>query len=101
MNVWAEYDLTNRWEIGAGLNYVGERTANVVTEDNPRATVPGFVVFNAMTSFKINQRLSLQVNALNLCSALYYDAFYYTSATENHAIPGPGRTVKFTLQASF
>jgi outer membrane receptor protein involved in Fe transport len=54
-----------------------------------------------MMAYKVTPRLSVQVNVLNLFDKFYYDAVYYTSASENHAIPGPGRTVRVTLRASF
>ena len=101
VNLWAEYDLTDRWEVGGGLNYLGQRAADIVTPSNPLAVVPSYLVWNAMTSYKLNKRLSVQLNALNLFDTVFFDAFYYTSAAENHAVPGPGRTVKLTLRAKF
>jgi catecholate siderophore receptor len=100
-NLWAEYEFTERWEFGAGLNYLGARAANIVTPDNPLAIVPSYVVFNAMAACHVSDRLTFQLNALNLGNRLYYDGFYYNSASENHAIPGPGRTVKLTARVSF
>ena len=54
-----------------------------------------------MTSYKISPRLKLQLNVINLFDKYYYDNVYYTSASENHVIPGAGRTVKLTFRASF
>jgi catecholate siderophore receptor len=100
-NLWAEYDITHTLEVGAGLNYLDQRAANIVSPGNPLAVVPSYVVFSAMTGYRVTDRLTLQLNAINLTNRLYYDAVYYTSASENHVIPGPGRTVKFTARVSF
>ncbi len=54
-----------------------------------------------MTSYRVNDTLKLQLNVINLFDALYYDNVYYTSASENHVIPGAGRTVKLTVRATF
>lgn len=74
---------------------------NIVTPGVTAAVVPSYTVVSAMTSYEINKRLSVQLNLINLANTLYYDNIYYTSASENHVIPGAGRTFKVTLRASF
>ena len=49
----------------------------------------------------VNDHLTLQLNAINLLNKLYFDSIYYTSTSENHVIPGPGRTIKLTARARF
>ena len=68
---------------------------------NGSAVVPSYVVWNAMTAYRISERLTLQLNAINLSTSSTTTRVYYTSAAENHAIPGPGRTVKLTAQVAF
>ena len=97
VNVWAEYRLDPAWEVGLGANYLGRRFADVYDT----ASVPAYLVWSAMASWRVNDKLTLQVNAINLLNTLYYDSVYYTSAAENHVIPGAGRTVKLTARASF
>jgi catecholate siderophore receptor len=101
VNVWAEYHVTRPWEVGAGLNYLDRRLANIVTPGVTPAIAPSYVVWSAMTSYRINPRLKLQLNVINLFDTVYYDNIYYTSAAENHVIPGAGRTVKLTVRANF
>ena len=96
MNLWAEYDVSSRFEVGLGANYIDRRFADVYNT----ASVPASFVMNAMASFKINPKLTFQVNAFNLTNTVYYTGLYYTDAAENHVIPGAGRTVKFTLKAA-
>jgi len=101
VNLWAEYYVTGPWEVGLGFNYLDRRAANVVTTANPAAFVPAYTVWSAMTSYRVNHKLTLQLNVINLFDTLDYDSVYYTSAAENHAIPGPGRTFRFTVRANF
>jgi catecholate siderophore receptor len=101
VNLWAEYYITEPWEVGLGFNYLDRRAANVVTTANPAAFVPAYTVWSAMTSYRVNDKLTLQLNVINLFDALYYDSVYYTSAAENHTIPGAGRTFRFTVRANF
>ncbi|MGH8205794.1 MAG: hypothetical protein ACRETK_03370, partial [Steroidobacteraceae bacterium] len=61
----------------------------------------GYVVWNAMASYIVTPNLKLQLNGFNLFNRIYYDALYYTSASENHAIPSPGRSVSLTARMSF
>ncbi|HEX4180206.1 MAG TPA: TonB-dependent siderophore receptor [Caulobacteraceae bacterium] len=101
VNLWTEYYITDPWEVGLGFNYLDRRVANVVSPGTAAAFVPSYVVWSGMTSYRINDRLTVQVNAINLFNKLYYDSVYYTSASENHVIPGAGRTFKLTLRAKF
>ncbi len=100
-NLWAEYQVTDPWEVGLGVNYLDRRLGNIVTPGTVPVVVPSYVVWSAMTSYRISPKLTLQLNAINLFDAYYYDNIYYTSASENHVIPGAGRTIKFTVRASF
>ncbi len=100
-NVWLEYQVTDPWEVGIGLNYLDRRVGNIITPGVAAAVVPSYTVFSAMTSYQVNKRLAVQFNLINLANTLYYDNIYYTSAAENHVIPGAGRTFKVTLRASF
>jgi catecholate siderophore receptor len=59
------------------------------------------VVWNAMASYKLNKSLFLQLNGFNLANKLYYEGSYYTSAAENHIIPGAGRSVRVTIRLTF
>jgi catecholate siderophore receptor len=83
------------------MNYLDQRAGNIVTPGTVAAFVPSYVVWSAMTSYAVTDRITLQVNVINLFDKLYYDNVYYTSASENHVIPGVGRTARFTIRASF
>jgi catecholate siderophore receptor len=97
VNLWAEYYLTDGWEVGLGGNYLDRRFA----DSAQTAEVPGYIVANAMTSYRLGHGLTIQLNLNNIFDRRYYDGVYYTSVSENHAVPGPGRTLKATVKASF
>ena len=94
LNLWTEYEITDRWEAGVGGNWLDRRYADF----GGTVTVPGYVVWNAMVSYKVSQSLALQLNGLNLFNRLYYDAPYYTSPSENHVLPGAGRSGMLSIR---
>jgi catecholate siderophore receptor len=97
VNLWTEYEIDDHWEVGTGGNFLGRRYGDMANT----ASIPSYFVWNGMVSYKVNDNYSLQMNVTNLLDRTYYDASYYTSASENHIIPGPGRTFTFTARASF
>ena len=88
LNLWTEYYLPFGIEVAGGANWLGPRFA----DSAETARLPGYVVWNAMVSYKVSRNLTLQLNGLNLFNRSYYAAPYYTSAGENHVIPGAGRS---------
>lgn len=96
-NLWTEYEVSDEFEIGAGLIYLGHRFA----DSGQVANLPSFVVWNAMASYKLTDNIKVQLNGLNLTDKTYYTGSYYTSTAENHVVPGAGRTVKFTTSLAF
>ena len=93
-NLWAEYEFTDQWEAGVGANWLDRRYADF----GGKVTVPGYVVWNAMVSYKVTKDLALQLNGINLFNRLYWDAPYYTSASENHVLPGAGRSAMLSIR---
>ncbi len=88
-NVWTTVEPTEAWTIGAGMTAVSHRYAD--TENT--AGVPGYVFFNAMTSYTVNAHLKLQLNLNNVTNKLYFTGVYYSGVDENHALPSAGRTL--------
>jgi catecholate siderophore receptor len=97
LNLWTEYELPRGLEIGGGGNWLGQRFA----DSGQTAIVPGYVVWNAMLSWRLAPAVSLQLNGLNLFNRLYYTGVYYTSAAENHVIPGAGRSATLSIHVTF
>ncbi|HEX3846140.1 MAG TPA: TonB-dependent siderophore receptor [Steroidobacteraceae bacterium] len=97
LNLWTEYEFTDAFEAGLGGNWLDARFA----DSAETARMPGYVVWNAMTSYKLGKTFLVQINVTNLANKLFWQNAYYTSPSENHVIPGPGRTAKLTLRMSF
>jgi catecholate siderophore receptor len=88
-NVWTTVEPTEAWTIGAGMTAVSHRYADTANT----ASVPGYVFFNAMTSYTVNAHLKLQLNLNNVTNKLYFTGVYYSGVGENHALPSAGRTL--------
>jgi catecholate siderophore receptor len=97
VSLWTEYEFNDAWEVGLGGNWLDRRFADFANT----AVVPGYVVWNAMASYRINRTVSLQLNGFNLANKLYYDSVYYTSVSENHVIPGAGRSARLSINVTF
>jgi catecholate siderophore receptor len=96
-NLWAVYEQGHQWEIGGGFNYMSQRFADF----GNTASVPSYVVFNGMASYRVNEHMNLQLNVNNLTNKLYYSSLYYADTDENHAVPGPGRTAMLTASIRY
>jgi catecholate siderophore receptor len=91
-NLWTEYELTDKFEVGLGGNYLSKRYADLANT----ASVPSYVLVDAMASYALNEHLTLRVNVNNLTNKLAYQSVYYANAIENHTIPIAGRTALFS-----
>ena len=94
VNLWTEYEFTDQWEAGVGGNWLDRRHADFAGA----VPVPGYVVWNAMVSYKVTKDLALQLNGNNLFNRLYWDAPYYTTPSENHVLPGAGRSALLSIR---
>jgi catecholate siderophore receptor len=96
-NLWTTVEPVKAWTFGGGFTAVSHRFAD--TENT--AGVPSYVVFNAMTSYVVNEHFKLQLNLNNVTDKLYFTGFYYTGIQENHALPSAGRTAIGTASYRF
>jgi catecholate siderophore receptor len=96
-NFWTTVEPTVAWTIGGGFTAVSHRYAD--TENT--AGVPAYVVFNAMTSYSVNEHFKLQLNLNNVTDKLYFTGIYYVDIAENHALPAAGRTLIGTASYRF
>ena len=103
-NLWSVYDFDSGFHIGGGLNWTGRREAGSDTLSVPGSIItsylPSYVTLDAMMSYPLTDRLTLQLNAYNIGNEFYYATSYDTRANENHAVPGAGRTVLLTAALS-
>lgn len=96
LNLWTEYYLPFGIEVGGGVNWVGQRFADSAES----ARLPGFVVWNAMVSYQLTHNATVQLNGMNLFNRYYFTAPYYTNVSENHVIPGAGRSATLSINVN-
>jgi catecholate siderophore receptor len=89
LNLWTTVEPTPAWVFGGGFTAISHRYAD--TENT--AGVPAYAVFNAMTSYAVNQHFKLQLNLNNVTNKLYFTSVYYVDVAENHALPAAGRAL--------
>ncbi len=99
-NIWTEYRLPWRWEVGGGGNYVSSRTASSTVPLDPITglvkQVPGYWVFNGMLKHPINEHVDFQVNVNNIANRYYYDELHPA-----HIVLGPGRSAQVGFKFKF
>ena len=94
-SLWTTYDL-ERWTFGYGVTYQsGYEWYN--TSGANTGVIKGYTTHRAMIGYKVNDSLSLQLNANNL-----FDKEYYTRVRNNGwATPGDARSVVLTAAYRF
>ncbi len=65
-NLWAVYEFGEPFKVGAGLNWLDRRAADI----SNTAHVPGYVTFDAMVQYQINRHFSIQLNGYNLANSI-------------------------------
>ena len=96
-NLWSLYEFTEDFKAGLGVTYLGRRAADA----SGRVHIPGYVTFDGMLSYRLNRHLALQLNGYNLADRFYFTNAYYSTAVENHVVPGAGRTVTLTAAVTY
>lgn len=96
-SLWLTWEPGRTWKVGGGMIYMGQRFADTYNT----AGVPDYAVLNGMVSYRVNPHFDLQLNLNNIADRLYYNGIYYTGIDENHAVPGPGRTLILTARVHF
>jgi catecholate siderophore receptor len=81
---WTTYDFLERWQVGTGIFYVGERFANNANSN----VIPSHVRWDMSVGYQITKNIQLRLNAINLTDELYFEGSHPA-----HVIPGAGRTI--------
>lgn len=92
-SLWSSYDITERWRVGGGANYMDDRYMN----DANTITVEDYWRYDAMVGYKVSKNLDLQLNVLNLTDETIYDA----SHVGLFATVAPGRSAELTASFTF
>jgi len=92
-SLWTVYELPHGFQIGAGVQYTGDRTN---TNLNTARVAPEFCLFDAMIGYEVNKNFSLRLNIYNLADEEYIDR-----VGGGHFIPGAGRSAVLTASYKF
>jgi catecholate siderophore receptor len=87
--LWSTYDITSKWTVGGGAIYQSMGWAN----QQNTAYVPGYWKFDAMVSYKVDAKSTLQLNIYNFTNTFYYAQYFGANA-----VPGPGRWAALTYR---
>ncbi len=93
LSLWATWQATPRWQFGAGTQYsdgVFFNSTNTTSNAN-QAVIQRhtrYWLFNAMASFVVNDRVTLQLNINNLTDQRYVERGY-----TGHFTPGASRSI--------
>ena len=92
VSLWTTYRLPGGFEVGAGGQYVGNRTNSTTTVRH----APGYTVYDAMVSYPVNRLLTLRLNLNNLA-----DERYIERLSGGHFVPGAGRSAALATSFNF
>lgn len=91
LSLWTTWQATPAITIGGGAfavsDVAGSFVVNAADKQITEKGVPGYVRFDAMASWQINERLALRLNVQNLTDKTYYAQAYPT----HFATEAPGR----------
>ena len=82
----------SRWEVGGGINATSKLYGGT---NDAKITQGGFYTADARLAYKIDEHMTVALNATNL-----FDRRYITPMTQG-ALFGEGRRVALTLRANF
>jgi catecholate siderophore receptor len=88
--LWMTYDFLDKWQIGGGPTYVGQRYAN----NSNTNEVDGYFRWDSTIAYQLTEKFSLRLNAENISNKNFYESVH-----PSHVIPGAGRT--FILSGGF
>lgn len=90
-SLWSNYQFTQRWRAGLGVEAVGTRYGNATNTN----AVPAYVRTDAMVEYAVDT-WKLKLNLVNLADTLYYEGVY-----SGHVVPGARRTAQLTYSVRF
>jgi catecholate siderophore receptor len=92
LSLWTTYDVTDQWQVGGGVIYVGQRYAN----NGNTNSVPGYARGDVTVAYRPIKPLELRLNIINISDEVYFD-----QVNPQHVVPGAARTFLFTATVRF
>jgi catecholate siderophore receptor len=88
--LWSTYELTKRWEVGGGANYLSSRFLN----NTNLVHVDSYARFDATVAFH-QPRYDIRLNLFNLANKYYYENLIASDG--GRAVPGTGRSAMLSF----
>jgi catecholate siderophore receptor len=92
ITLWSTYDVSRRWNAGAGLN----AQSRTYTSFTNQVVLPAYLRADGVVSYHTG-RYRIQLNAENLLAARYYP----TANGDNNISPGSPRNVNLSVRVGF
>lgn len=93
-SLWSVWTLPHGFEIGAGVNYTGNRYTN--NNSATRRKAEDYVTFDATAAYHFNEYFTLRFNIYNIA-----DDEHIAALGGGHFIPGAGRSAVLTASYSY
>ncbi len=90
---WAAYEISARFEVGAGVRYVSDQLAQ---NNPPVKAVESYWALDAMGKYHASDRLTLKLNLTNISDEYYLDQLH-----PFHVVPGAGFTAVLAINTVF
>jgi catecholate siderophore receptor len=92
ITLWTTYDVTRAFTVGGGATYQSDAFVNTTNT----AYVPDYWKFDAMLSYKVDPKSTIQLNIYNLTDTYYYAQYY-----GGHAVPASGRYASLSYRVKW
>jgi catecholate siderophore receptor len=89
------YAITDRLTLGGQAFYRSRIYGG--TLEAGTASVPGYWKFDAVARFKLNDKVELRANVLNIFDERYYDAIYRSGSPFSYVAPGRSATLSVAV----
>ncbi|TYK65034.1 TonB-dependent siderophore receptor [Colwellia echini] len=93
-SVWVNYNITEKFDIGFGAEYMDDRYNS--SDPGGREFAASYTLLDFMASYQVTDKFGLQFNSSNLADAKYADQL-----GGGHFVPGDGRYFSLTASYSF
>lgn len=94
-NIWTTYQVTPKFGLGIGAQYVDERFIFQDQTNRAIVTAEDYVRFDALASYQVTRDVGLQLNLFNI-----FDEEYIESINAAQSIPGAGPSALLTVKYS-
>ena len=95
VSLLSTYAITDKFTLGGQAFYRSRIYGG--TEGANENSVPGYWKFDAVARYKLNDRIELRANVLNIFDKRYFDAIYRSSAPFAYVAPGRSATLSVTV----